>query len=162
MPALGNYLIARTKEWTLDKFDYQTASLSFVFDLQPEMSFSFISQFPFVKRYFSMENKKKSQDLFLDLIVWLVFFFFKISVFAPKRPRPARAQEIDTNSIELKSKRKENERKEEEKYLKSKLLVNPSLGKYSIKILSKWTFFIRKFLWIFHSISFERSSCYDV
>lgn len=70
------------------------------------------------KRSFPWKSKKKSQDLFLDLIVWCVFFFDMFS-FAPHslKNAPRTTQETDTNSIELKKYLKRNRRR---KYLKSK------------------------------------------
>lgn len=106
---------------------------------------------------------KARRNLKIYFSIWLFgfFFFFRLWDFfqSPLKVLASSlgaAQEIDTNTIELKSKRKEKGRR---KYLKTKLLelVNPSLGKYSIKKLSKWIYFWYFFMEIHFSNPIEFS-----
>lgn len=104
------------------------------------------------KNIFPWKSKKKSQDLFLDLIVWLVFFFFDMFSLCPLETCPWTTQETDTNSIELKTWEENGKRNTRNRKLLF-ALVNPSLGKYSIKKLSNWTFIFSLeilSLWNFH------------
>lgn len=141
----------------------RAASLSCDFDLQPENNF-FSSHNSLLKEILVSNEKQEEISRFISRFDCLPCFLLH---FRPQKTWAARtAQDIDTNSIELKSKIKEGEkRRKEEKYLKSKLLllVSPSLGKYSIKILSKWIFSLEIFsfsslLWNFHSMRDEVKS----
>lgn len=176
-PLIKSHLPFDPREWfCLDKFDYQTGLLypnpssPIGFEWKRSRKRLLIEQFPFLnekKDFFPWKNKKKSQDLFLDLIVWLwsssfallseISFFFS----PPEKSReptlsPSPHREAQANWYKfhwIKNRRNETKRKkktdrtareprEEEKYLKSKLFVLSWIRVWeNIQLkLSKWSF----------------------
>lgn len=129
----------------------KAASLSCLDNLQPNSGFHRCSHtIALLRRYFSMESKKKSQDLFLDLIVCLVFLFFHlVSLTQPSRCSPP--NELGSPSarywykfhwIKLEMKAKRVEKKKNTRNRSYSCAVRESLrslGKYSIKIVEKET-----------------------